>query len=131
MSTVERVRLDKWLWAARFFKTRTLATREIDLGRVRVAGERVKPAHEVRRGEHLEIRLGEQRIELIVRELSTLRGPAPVARALYEEQPRSVARREQLANARRFGVEPARALTGRPTKKEGRLLRQWRSESTR
>jgi ribosome-associated heat shock protein Hsp15 len=118
-----RVRIDKWLWAARFFKTRSLATREIDLGRLRVDGERVKPSHDLRVGERVEAQLGSQRIEIIVRALSHVRGPAPVARELYEETPESVARRARTAEVRRYGAEPAQSIKGRPTKKEGRLLR--------
>jgi ribosome-associated heat shock protein Hsp15 len=119
----DSIRLDKWLWAARFFKTRSLATREIDLGRVRVEGERAKPAREVRPGERIEILLGTRRIEIVVRSLSQIRGPAPIARQLYEETPMSVERRERLAEHRRYGTEPAATIKGRPTKKEGRTLR--------
>lgn len=119
----DRIRLDKWLWAARFFKTRSLATREIDLGRVRVEGERAKPAREVRLGERIEILLGTQRIEIVVRSLSQIRGPALIARQLYEETSTSIERRERLTEHRRYGVEPAAAIKGRPTKKEGRTLR--------
>jgi ribosome-associated heat shock protein Hsp15 len=123
-----RLRIDKWLWAARFYKTRSLATAAVDLGRVRVAGERIKPARDVRVGEVLEIAVGEQRLEVVVRALSAQRGPAPVARQLYEETPASVQRREQRALARAAGVEPARDLRGRPTKRDGRDLRRLRSE---
>jgi ribosome-associated heat shock protein Hsp15 len=118
------VRLDKWLWAARFYKTRALASTAIDLGRVRVEGERVKPARPARVGERIELLQGEQRIEVIVRALASLRGPAPVARGLYEETAASLLRREQAAQARRYGVEPARALRGRPTKRDRRQLEQ-------
>ncbi len=126
MSSEERVRLDKWLWAARFFKTRSTATREIDLGRVRVDGERVKPAHTVRCGERIEIQLATQRVEVIVRTLATVRGPAPVARGLYEETSASAERRARAAEQRRYAAEPAAAIKGRPTKKEGRALRNLR-----
>lgn len=117
-----RVRLDKWLWAARFFKTRSLATREIDLGRVRVDGERAKPAHVVQPGARIDIQLPTQRIEIVVRALSDARGPATAARQLYDETPASVERRTRLAEGRRY-VEPAASIKGRPTKKEGRALR--------
>ncbi len=123
MNDAGRVRLDKWLWAARFFKTRSIATREIDLGRVRADGERVKPAHEVRVGELLQIQLPTQRIEVVVRALAIVRGPAPAARELYEETPDSRTRRARTAEIRRFGGEPAATIKGRPTKKEGRALR--------
>jgi ribosome-associated heat shock protein Hsp15 len=122
MSDDARVRIDKWLWAARFYKTRSLALAAIELGRVRVEGERVKPAREARVGERIELLQGEQRIELVVRALSAVRGPAPVARALYEESAASLLRRERQAQARRYGVEPAAALAGRPTKRDRRRL---------
>lgn len=124
MSETEDVRIDKWLWAARFFKTRSLATKEVDLGRVRVDGDRVKPARAVRPGERIEILLGAQRVEIIVRALSHVRGPATVARLLYEETPASIARRERETDGHRYGAEPAAGLRGRPTKKEGRTLRR-------
>jgi ribosome-associated heat shock protein Hsp15 len=124
MSETDRVRIDKWLWAARFFKTRSLALTAIELGRVRVEGERVKPAREARIGERIELQQGEQRIELIVRGVSSSRGPATIARTLYEETAASVLRREQQAQARRYGVEPAAALHGRPTKRDRRKLAQ-------
>ncbi|MGE5336395.1 MAG: RNA-binding S4 domain-containing protein [Gemmatimonadota bacterium] len=123
MSSDDRVRLDKWLWAARFFKTRSTATREIDLGRIRVDGERVKPAHAVRCGERIEIQLATQRIEVFVRALATVRGPAPVARGLYEETAASADRRARVAERDRYAAEPAAAIKGRPTKREGRALR--------
>lgn len=121
-----RLRIDKWLWAARFFKTRTLATQAIDLGRVRVDGERIKPAREVAVGEQLQIQVGEARIDVIVRALSGTRGPAPVARQLYEETAESVARREQRAAARAYAPEPAQDIKGRPTKRDARELRRLR-----
>jgi ribosome-associated heat shock protein Hsp15 len=124
MSSAERIRIDKWLWAARFFKTRSLATAAIDLGRVRADGERIKPARDVRIGDRLDIALGEGRVELIVRALSDVRGPAPVARLLYEETPESKTLRERRTELRRFGAEPAAAIKGRPTKKQGRELRR-------
>jgi ribosome-associated heat shock protein Hsp15 len=124
MSEGDRIRLDKWLWAARFCKTRSLATREIDLGRVRVEGERAKPAHEVRVGERIDLQLATQRIEVVVRALSAVRGPAPAARELYEETAESRARRARRAEPHRYGAEPAAAIKGRPTKREGRALRR-------
>jgi ribosome-associated heat shock protein Hsp15 len=119
-----RTRIDKWLWAARFFKTRSQAAQAVELGRVRLAGERVKPARELRGGELLEIQHAETRIDVIVRTLSTMRGPAPVARQLYEETAESIARRERRAEQRRAGAEPAEALRGRPTKRDGRTMRR-------
>ncbi len=118
------VRLDKWLWASRFFKTRSLAQQAIELGRVRIRGVRVKPAHAVHAGDELEIAIGDARIDVVVRALSSQRGPAPVARGLYEETPTSVARREARQRAR--AEEPSLSIKGRPTKKEGRDLRRLR-----
>jgi ribosome-associated heat shock protein Hsp15 len=116
------MRIDKWLWAARFFKTRSLASGAIDLGRVRADGERIKPAREVRLGDKLEITIGEARIEVIVRGLSEMRGPAPVARRLYEETAESTERRQRRAEVRRYGAEPAASIQGRPTKRDRRKL---------
>ncbi len=122
MTDVERVRLDKWLWAARFFKTRSAAAQAIALGRVRVDGARVKPAREARLGERLQLQLPSASIEVIVRGLSAVRGAAPAARLLYEETADSIARRARLEQAR--AVEPAATIKGRPTKREGRELRR-------
>jgi len=121
-------RLDKWLWAARFFKTRSLAHQAIELGRVRIQGARVKPAHAVRIGEELEISAGDSRIDVIVRAVSTQRGPAPVARGLYDETPASAARREQRQQSRAQVAEPSLSIKGRPTKKQGRELRRLRGD---
>jgi ribosome-associated heat shock protein Hsp15 len=116
------VRIDKWLWAARFFKTRSLATGAIELGRVRIDGERIKPARDLRTGELIQIVIGETRTDVVVRGLSDVRGPAPVARKLYEETPESVERRQRRAEVRRFGAEPAASIQGRPTKRDRRRL---------
>ncbi len=121
------MRIDKWLWAARFFKTRSLAHQAIELGRVRIDGARLKPAHTVRVGEQLEIAIGEARFEIAVRAISTQRGPAPVARQLYEESAASIARREARHLAR--GAEPTADIKGRPTKKQGRDLRRVRDDA--
>ena len=123
------LRLDKWLWAARFFKTRSLANQAIELGRVRLQGNRIKPAHSTRVGDALEIQVGETRFEIVVRNLSSQRGPAPVARLLYEETVASAARREQAQLMRRHGQEPAQELKGRPTKKQGRDLRRLQGDA--
>ena len=122
----DAVRLDKWLWAARFFKTRTLAADAVDIGRVRVNGERVKPAREARVGDRIEVHLGEVRCDFVIRALSAQRGPATVAQQLYEETADSRARRERRRELLRFGTEPARSIKGRPTKREGRELRSVR-----
>lgn len=124
MSECERVRIDKWLWAARLFKTRSLAAQAVELGRVRVDGERIKPAREARIGERIEIQMADARIDVIVRALSTVRGPAPVARTLYEETEQSIERRARRAEARTVSAEPGAMIKGRPTKREGRALRR-------
>ena len=121
-----RYRLDKWLWAARFYKTRSLAADEIDKGRVSVNGQIAKSSRELRLDDLIEVRQGPLRRELRVRGLSGVRGPAPVAQALYEETAESVAARERAAAQRRMGVEPAQALEqGRPTKRDRRQLVDW------
>jgi len=120
------MRLDKWLWAARFFKTRSLAQQAIEAGRVRVGGERVKPAKDVRPEDRLSIRVGEADWEVAVRALSERRGPAGEARRLYEESDESRRRREAATAERRLAVEPAHALQGRPTKRDRRALERFR-----
>ena len=115
-----RVRLDKWLWAARFFKTRSQASQAIDLGRVRIGGERIKPAREARIGEMLDVQVGEQRLRVVIRALSGQRGPASVARGLYQETAESVARRSRRADQN--AAEPAQSIKGRPTKRDRREL---------
>ena len=121
-----RLRLDKWLWAARFYKTRALACDEIDKGRVRVNEQLVKPARELKVGDVVELRQGVVLRVVVVRGLSAVRGPAPVAQALYEETPESVVAREAAAERRRLAPEPASALLqGRPTKRDRRQLADW------
>lgn len=116
------VRIDKWLWAARFFKTRSLATNAVELGRVLQNEQRVKPAHAVKIGDQLEIQHGEQTSIVIVLGLSEIRGPAPVAQALYQETDESIAKRQQRAENRRMQVEPSIHIQSRPTKKQRRQL---------
>lgn len=120
------VRLDKWLWAARFFKTRSLATQEIDKGRIQVNGQAAKPARELKPGDRIEMRQGPVTRSIVVLALSHQRGPAPVAQALYEETAESVARRDEAAKQRKLASEPALAIEqGRPTKKDRRTLADW------
>lgn len=122
----ERMRLDKWLWAARLYKTRALAAAEADLGRVQVNGQSAKPARELKPGDLLQIRQGPVQRELRVLGLSAFRGPAPVAQQLYAETSESLAAREAAAARRRQGVEPAQTLQhGRPTKRDRRQLADW------
>nr|WP_229223845.1 RNA-binding S4 domain-containing protein [Duganella sp. sic0402] len=114
--------MDKWLWAARFFKTRSLACVAVDRGRVSVNGDRVKPARSVKLGDVLEIDNGSDQWEVDVMGLSDVRGPAPVARNLYEETDVSVARRAAVAENRRLYREPGTTIKGRPTKRDRREL---------
>jgi ribosome-associated heat shock protein Hsp15 len=97
MEPADRVRIDKWLWAARFFKTRSLATEAVDGGKVEVNGERAKPAKLVKAGDEVRLRLGPYEHVLIVRALSERRGPASVAQSLYEETAASKEERVRLA----------------------------------
>ncbi|MES2958318.1 MAG: S4 domain-containing protein [Pseudomonadota bacterium] len=122
--SIDRVRLDKWLWAARLFKTRALAAEAADRGRVDVNGQAAKPARELRPGDTLELRLDAgQRRTLVIRALSSQRGPAPVAQALYEETADSLAERQRIADARRLAPDPAQSITqGRPSKRDRRDL---------
>ncbi|KPF50902.1 RNA-binding protein [beta proteobacterium AAP121] len=123
---LDRLRLDKWLWAARLYKTRALAAEEAGLGRISVNGQPAKPARELKAGDLLAIRQGPVLRELQVLGLSAVRGPAPVAQALYAETPQSVAAREAAAARRRMGVEPADTLAhGRPTKRDRRQIADW------
>jgi len=121
-----RQRLDKWLWAARFFKTRALATEAIGLGRVRVDGQVVKPARELKLGDLVEVRQAGHIKTVRVLGLSAQRGPAPVAQALYAETPESQAARQASAERQRLAPEPAASLAqGRPTKRDRRQLTDW------
>ena len=122
-TTADRIRLDKWLWAARFFKTRSLAVDAIDSGQVQVNGERVKPAKEVRLGMQVTVRNPLERT-VLVRGLSDVRRGAPEAIQLYEETPESVARREQAAEQRRLAPQRERG-EGRPTQRERRQIRRF------
>jgi ribosome-associated heat shock protein Hsp15 len=122
----ERVRIDKWLWAARFFKTRGLAGDEIGKGRVSVNGQAAKASREVRIGDVIELRQGPVARSVVVQALSVMRGPATVAQTLYEETAESIAQRARQAEQRRQGTEPAQSLEqGRPTKRDRRQLADW------
>ena len=118
-----RQRIDKWLWAARFFKTRSLAAAAVDGGRVKWNGQHVKPARELKPGDELDIVAGELRWTVVVRGVNAQRRPAPEARLLYEETAESAARRLQQQEIRRLAPMPGADLKGRPTKKAGRLIR--------
>jgi ribosome-associated heat shock protein Hsp15 len=119
---MEGTRIDKWLWAARFFKTRSLATAAVDAGKVRLNGERVKPARNVKIGDTLDIDNGATEWEVMVTGLADKRGSATVAQTLYRETEASVAKRQAAAEDRRYFREPSSALKGRPTKRDRRLL---------
>jgi ribosome-associated heat shock protein Hsp15 len=121
--TPQGQRLDKWLWAARFFKTRSLAADAIDAGRVQWQGQRAKPAREVKVGDELDIVVGEQRWSVIVRGLNPQRRPAPEARLLYEETAASQERRARELELRRLAPTPGADIKGRPTKRDGRRIR--------
>ena len=118
----DTVRIDKWLWAARFFKTRSLATDAVDNGKVRQNDARIKPSHGVRPGDTLEIDNGSTRWEVTVLALAEQRGSATLAHTLYAETADSMARRAQQAEQRKLYREPASLLKGRPTKRDRRLL---------
>jgi ribosome-associated heat shock protein Hsp15 len=115
-------RVDKWLWAARFYKTRGLATEAVNGGRVHVNGERVKPAKEVKEGDRVEITIDATQRVLFVRGLADKRGPAAVARTLYEETAESIAKREELTAQRRLARPLGADLGERPTKQARRRL---------
>jgi ribosome-associated heat shock protein Hsp15 len=119
---MDNVRIDKWLWAARFFKTRSLATDAVDNGKVRLDSERIKPARAVRVGDLLVVDNGAETWEVTVQGISDKRGAAPVARLLYQETEASVARRENEAQARKLYREPGSMIKGRPTKRDRRAL---------
>ncbi len=119
---MDNVRIDKWLWAARFFKTRSLATDAVDTGRVRLDGERIKPAKAVRLGDKLTVDNGSDRWEVVVTGISESRGNATIARTLYQETNDSIARRDNESEARRLYPEPGSTLKGRPTKRDRRTI---------
>ena len=117
------MRIDKWLWAARFYKTRSLAAQELDKGRVQLNGHAVKPAHEIKPGDKLMLRQGTVLREVLVKGLSMQRGPAPVAQALYEESADSIEKRLLAAEHRKLNSEPAASIEhGRPTKRDRRSI---------
>ena len=121
-----RVRLDKWLWAARFYKTRALAAEEVAKGRVSINGQPVKASREPHLGDLVAFKQGVVARTVKVLQLSSVRGPAPQAALLYEETADSLAARARLAEQRRMGTEPAQSIEqGRPTKRNRRQLADW------
>lgn len=120
----DKLRLDKWLWVARFYKTRSLSAEEIGKGRVSVNGQIAKPSREVHAGDTIELRQGSVLRTLIVKAVSTQRGSATIAQALFEETPESIEQRRKQAAERH--AEPALAIAqGRPTKRDRRQLADW------
>jgi len=120
---MQSTRIDKWLWAARFFKTRSLATDEVNLGRVQWEGRDVKPAKEVKTGDTLTIWQGKVKRTVEVLLISEHRGPAPVAQLMYAETPESIQQRLAAAEQQRLSPEPAQTIAGgRPTKRDRRAL---------
>ena len=126
---MDKLRIDKWLWAARFYKTRSLAAEEIDKGRVAVNGQEVKPARELKVGDTVAMRREGVTRTVVVQGLSAVRGPAPVAQQLYQETAESVEARAQAAEQRRLAREPALSIEhGRPTKRGRRELEEARRQ---
>lgn len=120
---MDRLRIDKWLWSARFYKTRTLAAEDIGKGRVEINGQEAKAAREVKVGDTVAVRRDSLTRTVVVKGLSAQRGPAPVAQQLYEETPESLKAREEAAHQRRYAKEPALSIEhGRPTKRGRREL---------
>jgi ribosome-associated heat shock protein Hsp15 len=121
----EPVRLDKWLWAARFFKTRSLAAKAVEGGKVRLNGESAKPSRDIRCGDELAIRAGELEWVVEVKALSRQRGPAAQAALLYAEREDSRTRRQAALALRKAQPHPAAGVKGRPTKKDRRLIHRF------
>lgn len=120
---MEKIRIDKWLWAARFFKTRSLATEEVSRGRVMVNAQEVKPSKEVQAGDTVALLQAQVRRVVVVKGISGQRGSAPTAQLLYEETAQSIENRRVAAEHNRLSPEPARAIAhGRPTKRDRREL---------
>jgi ribosome-associated heat shock protein Hsp15 len=123
------VRIDRWLWAARFFKTRSLAKTAIEGGKVYADGQRIKPAKDIRIGQTLEIRRGDVQFEIEIVLLSEKRGPAAVAQTLYRETEVSIERRESEVSRRRMERAGLRVPDTRPSKKQRRDLRRLKTKS--
>jgi len=119
------LRLDKWLWAARFFKTRGLAQQAIESGRVTLNAQRVKCSHALKPSDAVVVRVGDYQWQVVVKALSERRGPAVEARKLYDETPQSRAERERRIELRRWSAEPAAGIKGRPTKRDRRTLERF------
>lgn len=120
-----KMRIDKWLWCARFFKTRSLATQAVESGKVKLDAQRIKPAREISPGHRLTVQIGEFVWEIEVLGLSAYRGSAPVAQSLYRETEASQMRRQQQILANQANREPAAQLKGRPTKRDRRQIKRF------
>ena len=123
---LESIRIDKWLWAARFFKTRSLAAQAVSGGHVQVADQRVKASRRLRRGETVHIQRGPQAWDVVVKGLREQRRPAPEAQTLYEETPQSIERRTSEQARREQARMRRERAHGRPTKRDRRALERWR-----
>lgn len=121
----EKMRIDKWLWCARFYKTRSLATQAVEGGKVRLNAQRVKPAKEIVVGDQLSIQLGELTWQIEILALSLQRSAAPVAQTLYREDAASIARRTEQISQRRAAINPDVQMRGRPTKRARRQIRRF------
>ncbi len=120
---MDSLRIDKWLWAARFFKTRSIASDEIGKNRVQINGQDAKASREVKPGDTVRMRQGQVERTVLVKDISAVRGPAPVAQLLYEETAESLAQRQKLAEMNRLSREPALSIEqGRPTKRDRRQI---------
>ena len=125
---MERLRVDKWLWAARFYKTRSIAKTAIEGGKVHLEGPRVKVSREISIGERLTVKQGWDEKEVVVKALSDQRGPAPIAQTLYEETPESIERREREAQARKAAGGATALPTQKPGKHERKALEKLRKQ---
>lgn len=125
MTPCDKVRVDKWLWAARFFKTRSLASKAVSGGHVHVDGQRIKPSRLLQVDDELQIRRGLMEFVVVVQNLSERRGPAPVARMLYQETEESVLQRESTAEQRRLANISRPRPSRRPDKRERRKIRKF------
>ena len=129
-ATDDRLRIDKWLWAARFYKTRSLATAEVSKGRVTLNGHSCKPSRDIRVGDLIALRRQDFQITVTVHALSNARGPAPVAQQLYEETPESLADRQLVAERRLLAPEPADGIAhGRPGKHDRQAMQDHRESA--
>src|SRR5690349_20418479 len=125
---LDDTRIDKWLWAARFFKTRSQATAAVTGGKVEINGDTAKPSKLVKIGDRIRLRLGPTEYRLTVTAIGERRGSASVAQTLYEESPESLAERLRVASERRFASAPSYEEKGRPSKKDRRVLERWRRD---